>query len=698
MQSSVQIGSDRIGARTHPENTSTSAPAVESPSTAPTHALSPNPEIRTPLIAEEWKIALEAASILDKYPRIPHFVTYGADAGIGPIQSTFTPPNHQSIRSHQTVFNEIVNIEFQKGRYWGPYSAEELERIIGPFQTSPLSLIPKPGKPGKFRLIQNLSYPRNIIGIRSINSSIESDLYPCTWGTFSTAAIIMQSLPPGSLGACRDVSEAYRIIPLAKDQWPGIVVRLEEDAASPKPFALNTCTSFGKKSSGGLFGLFGDALLDILREAGIGPSLRWVDDFVFFRILQIFLDDYNRIREKWRTRIEKNGGKLQKGGRLWYQGKTLPSDQIEEFAEDMTMPLRNLSVSTENEGTEYAYSMEDVDAISTRLGIPWERSKDVPFCRVVPFIGFDWDLSNKTVSLQDRKKEKYLTAIVEWRRRKAHTLEDVQKLYGKLLHTCLVIPEGRAYLTKLESMLGIFRDTPHKPRHPPRHTDNDLLWWLRTLSKPTLTREIPGAQEVADVSAFSDASSSVGVGVVIRDKWRAWALKPGWNADGRDIGWAEAVGMELLVRIILRDAPSGTRFKIYGDNRGVVEGWWSGRSRNQHVNEVFKRIHHLLSEHGCMVYTRYVPSASNPADGPSRGVFPELDKLLPPLTLPPELESFVLPLDHIEHGIHQQLGDDKSFHPTDKPRISQADAEDRRRVASNLESQAWELFETKNAW
>ena len=77
--------------------------------------------------------------------------------------------------------------------------------------------------------------------------------------------------------------EAYRIILLAENQWPGIVVCLEEDsAANPKPFALNTCTCFGKKSSGGLFGLFGDALLDILRAAGIGPSLRWVDDFIFF--------------------------------------------------------------------------------------------------------------------------------------------------------------------------------------------------------------------------------------------------------------------------------------------------------------------------------------------------------------------------------------------------------------------------------
>ena len=114
----------------------------------------------------------------------------------------------------------------------------------------------------------------------------------------------------------------YQIIPLARNQWPGVVVRLQ-DNQDPKLFALNMCTCFGKKSSGGLFGLFGDALLDILWAAGIGPALRWVDDFVFFAIQKESLNDYNKLRERWRMRIKENGGRLQKGG--WCQGHSTPS-------------------------------------------------------------------------------------------------------------------------------------------------------------------------------------------------------------------------------------------------------------------------------------------------------------------------------------------------------------------------------------
>ena len=384
-----------------------------------------------------------------------------------------------------------------------------------------------------------------------------------------TVATIAWSLPPGSLGACRDVAEAYRIIPLAKDQWPGTVVRLNEDGPTDaKPFAINTCACFGKKSSGGLFGLFGDALLDIIRATGIGPALRWVDDFIFFSMDKKYIGEYNKLRVRWKAEIARNGGKQQRGGRIWFKGELLPNEHSEEFAEDMSKPLRVLTATQgETKESGRAYTMSDVDAISARLGIPWEKSKDVPFDKIVPFIGFDWNLEEKKVRLQSKKKEKYLGAVEEWRRRSTHTLEDVQKLYGKLLHTCLIVPEGRAYLTKLEKMMGMFHDTPHRPCHPPRHTDFDLLWWLRTLSRPTLIREIPGAQEVVDVHAFSDASSTVGIGVVIRDRWRAWSLQPGWDTDQRDIGWAEAVGMELLIRTILRDAPPGTRFK---DRKSVV--------------------------------------------------------------------------------------------------------------------------------
>jgi len=58
--------------------------------------------------------------------------------------------------------------------------------------------------------------------------------------------------------------------------------------------------------------------------------------------------------------------------------------------------------------------MADINALSDELGIPWEKTKHIPFSATVPFIGFLWDLTTRTVSLSEGKKEKYLEAILEW--------------------------------------------------------------------------------------------------------------------------------------------------------------------------------------------------------------------------------------------------------------------------------------------
>jgi hypothetical protein len=303
------------------------------------------------------------------------FIKHGALAGIPRILQTFTPLNKSSTESLSLIFNDIIQAEFDKGRYLGPFSRDELEDEIGPFQSSPLSLVPKSGKPGKFRLIQNLSYPHNNKPNPSINSALNSNDFPCTWGTFRTISTLIWSLPPGAQAAVRDISEAYRIIPLHESQWAGVVMRISNH---PERFALNTCNSFGCATAGGLFGLFGDALAEILRAEGIGPVLKWVDDFIFFRIPCDTIHEYNRIRRHNRSVIADNGGVQKSKGRLWFKGKVSADAGPEHFAEDLMFPLKLLHKQI-NGDTSYPYGFTEIDTMTAPLGIPWESSKDIPF-------------------------------------------------------------------------------------------------------------------------------------------------------------------------------------------------------------------------------------------------------------------------------------------------------------------------------
>ena len=296
-----------------PKDIVTNAQAAAVYPTAHRNVRSRSLEIATPLHSEGWSQLLSKHNLLIKYPDLPQYIRYGAKAGIPEIRRTYIPPNCTSILVQSLAFEEIITREFEKGRYAGPFTRKEVEERIGPFQTSPLSMVPKPGKPNKFRLVQNLSFPRNNPAVQSINHALDSDAFPCTWGTFATICTLIDHLPPGSQGACRDVAEAYRIIPLAPDQWPGMVVRL----ADPNKFAINKCNSFGSATAGGLFGRFADALADIFRAEGMGPTSKWVDDQVFIRILRTHLDQYNQSRATLRKAITEAGGWKQRGGRLW---------------------------------------------------------------------------------------------------------------------------------------------------------------------------------------------------------------------------------------------------------------------------------------------------------------------------------------------------------------------------------------------
>jgi hypothetical protein len=599
----------------------------------------------TPYKPDTWERLLSQAGCLSQYRHIPDSLRFGFSINLPRILSTQTPPNRPTIIEYRRQFTEIIQDEFSKGRYIGPFSRDDVETLIGPFQSSPFSIIPKPAKIDKFRVLQNYSFPYKVstsFPNPSINSFINSDDFPTTWGTFSVTCLLLRRLPPGSQIATRDVSEAYRTIPLHPSQWPAAVARLDEDS-----FAIDTSICFGVSPSAGTYGEVRQAGSDIIRSHGIGPLSGWVDDHLFARIPRQRLAEYNARRKRWSLDIADRGVHRQ-GGRIWYGGHTFEDGTLEEFDEDCHFPCLDLSSHSPRsaEDLRFTYNFDDIDVISTRLGIPWDRTKDQHFGHTTTYIGFTWDLATLRVSLGPSKKAKYSHAIAEWTARPTHVLNDVEKLYGKLLHACHVIPAGRAYLTSLETMLATSNHSPHVPQSANKGIAPDLVWWSSVLQQPVLSRSIPEPVQLLDLGAYSDASSGVGIGIVVQGRWRAWRLIPGWRTlqGQRDIGWAEAIGFECLVRHLFHTNPTSSHFAVYGDNKGVVEGWWNGRSRNRPVNEVFKRLHTFIGIDKPLhsFHSIYVTSASNPADGPSRGIYPDQSQLLPAINLPAELDQFLV--------------------------------------------------------
>ena len=234
--------------------------------------------------------------------------------------------------------------------------------------------------------------------------------------------------------------------------------------------------------SAGVYSHVADAAVEIFRHHGIGPLDKWVDDHIFFRIKCEHITDYNEAHSRWHQQIS-TVGTQRRGGRIWFEGHAAADGSTEEFNEDFLAPIQDwshISPHSKHDAT-FSYNIADIDGVSATLGIPWETSKDQPFGSTTTYIGFVWDLQDRTVRLSPGKVVKYLALIKEWQSCATHRLEDIQKLYGKLLHTASLIPAGRAYLTGLEHMLAVCTKKPFMLHRPDKAIHEELMWWHRTI-------------------------------------------------------------------------------------------------------------------------------------------------------------------------------------------------------------------------
>jgi hypothetical protein len=147
---------------------------------------------------------------------------------------------------------------------------------------------------------------------------------------------------------------------------------------------------------------------------------------------------------------------------------------------------------------------------------------------------------------------------------------------------------------------------------------------------------------VSDPDVWVDASTSWGVGLVIGGRWAACRLVDGWKHHDRDIGWAEAVALELAVKWLCSAGFSDAEIIIHGDNTGVMGAFDKGRSRNVSRNDTIRRIASYVIPANILIKPIYVASEMNIADPISCGILGlQSLRLECNFELPPELQPFL---------------------------------------------------------
>ena len=170
----------------------------------------------TTLADDVWDQTLADCGLSVQYRNLLAGLQSGFNLDMPLISRTFAPPNHPSLRNQEELFTDWLADESRKGRIVGLIRGAAVESCLGPFQSSPVSIVPK-STPGKYRIIQNFSYPPTNEA-KSVNSAIVASLFPATYASFREICEVVAALPAGEQGCVRDVSEAFRRLMLARSQ------------------------------------------------------------------------------------------------------------------------------------------------------------------------------------------------------------------------------------------------------------------------------------------------------------------------------------------------------------------------------------------------------------------------------------------------------------------------------------------------
>ena len=169
--------------------------------------------------------------------------------------------------SNPQVITEYLQNELKANRV---VRLSEEEASTAEIHCSSIGIIPKKNKPGKWRLIVDLSSPPG----GSVNDGIDKELCSLSYTSVDIIGKKVLSLGKGSLLAKMDIKQAYRMIPVHPDdrhllgmRWQGAVY---VDKALP----------FGLRSASIIFSAVADALQWIMMQRGISFMEHYIDDFI----------------------------------------------------------------------------------------------------------------------------------------------------------------------------------------------------------------------------------------------------------------------------------------------------------------------------------------------------------------------------------------------------------------------------------
>ena len=185
----------------------------------------------------------------------------------GPFLRGRSRRNLASAAAHPREVDAYLEEEVARGRVVGPLCAAVAQTV----HTSPFGVIPKSGKPGRWRLILDLSAPL----CASVNTGISPKLSSIRYARVELAVRALVRLGRSALMAKVDLKSAYRVVPVHPDDHHLLGMTWRDGVY------LDTALRFVLRSAPKIFSAVADALLWAMYDNGLTFGLHYLDDFFF---------------------------------------------------------------------------------------------------------------------------------------------------------------------------------------------------------------------------------------------------------------------------------------------------------------------------------------------------------------------------------------------------------------------------------
>jgi hypothetical protein len=173
----------------------------------------------------------------------------------------------RSALENAAVVQEYLKREVSLGRIIGPVSPDVMPDGT---QLSPFGVIPKSNRPGKWRLIVDLSSPDG----RSVNDGIEESLCSLSYLHLDEVMDRIVESGRGTELAKMDIESAYRMVPVHPGDRPLLAVQWAGQ------IFYDTRLPFGLRSAPKIFTAIADALQWVFQRQGVTWVAHYLDDYI----------------------------------------------------------------------------------------------------------------------------------------------------------------------------------------------------------------------------------------------------------------------------------------------------------------------------------------------------------------------------------------------------------------------------------